>query len=149
MNVFPIRVPPLRERTGDIPLLVWTFLEEFSSRMGKKITRVSRRTMDALQRQPWPGNVRQLRNVIEHGAIITTGETLRIPAFDEATPGATAPMTLADAEREFIVQALERKGWRIKGPKGAATELGLKPGTLYGRMKKLGIQPLRQTEDGS
>ena len=149
LNVFPIRVPPLRERTEDIPLLVWTFLEEFSSRMGKKITQVSRKTMDTLQRQSWPGNVRQLRNVIEHGAIITTGETLKIPAFDEATAHATVPMTLAEAEREFIVRALERTNWRIKGPKGAAMELGLNPGTLYGRMKKLGIQPRRQTKDNS
>jgi len=149
LNVFPIRVPPLRERTEDIPLLVWTFLEEFSSRMGKKIIQVPRKTMDVLQRHAWPGNVRQLRNVIEHGAIITTGETLKIPAFDEATTPAAVPMTLAEAEREFIVRALERTGWRIKGPKGAAAELGLNPGTLYGRMKKLGIQSRRQTEDKS
>ena len=72
--MFPIRVPPLRERPEDIPLLVWTFLEEFSARMGKRITQVPRKTMEALQRQPWPGNVRELRNVIEHGAIVTTGE---------------------------------------------------------------------------
>ena len=149
LNVFPIRVPPLRERTEDIPILVWTFLEEFSSRMGKKIIQVPRKTMDVLQRHPWPGNVRQLRNVIEHGAIITTGETLKIPAFDEATTQATVPMTLAEAEREFIVRALERTNWRIKGPKGAATELGLNPGTLYGRMKKLGIQSRRPAEDNS
>ena len=79
-------MPPLRERAEDIPLLVWTFLEEFSSRMGKKITQVPRKTMEALQRHPWPGNVRELRNVIEHGAIITTGDTLRVPMLDEAAP---------------------------------------------------------------
>ena len=73
LNVFPILVPPLRERAEDIPLLVWAFLEEFCARMGKKITQVPRRTMEALQRYPWPGNVRELRNVIEHGAIVTTG----------------------------------------------------------------------------
>ena len=76
LNVFPIRVPPLRERAEDIPLLVWAFLEEFSARMGKKITQVPRKTMEALQRHAWPGNVRELRNVIEHGAILTTGDTL-------------------------------------------------------------------------
>ena len=86
LNVFPIRVPPLRERAEDIPLLVWAFLEEFSSRMGKKITQVPRKTMEALQRHPWPGNVRELRNVIEHGAIVTTGDTLRVPMLDEAAP---------------------------------------------------------------
>ena len=133
-------MPPLRERAEDIPLLVWTFLEEFSSRMGKKITQVPRKTMEALQRHPWPGNVRELRNVIEHGAIITTGDTLRIPMLDEAAPVAAPQQTLADAEREHILRALERTGWHIKGPKGAAAALGLNPATLYSRMKKLGIR---------
>ena len=88
LNVFPIRVPPLRERAEDIPLLVWTLLEEFSVRMGKKITQVPRTTMEALQRRPWRGNVRELRNVIEHGAIITEGDTLRVPLLDERLAGA-------------------------------------------------------------
>jgi len=148
LNVFPIRVPPLRDRAEDIPLLVWAFLEEFSSRMGKKITQVPRRTMDALQRHPWPGNVRELRNVVEHGAIITVGETLRIPVLDEAAPAAPA-MTLAEVEREHILRRLESTGWHIKGPKGAAAQLGLNPATLYSRMKKLGIRTRRQGEDGS
>ena len=140
LNVFPIRVPPLRERAEDIPLLVWTFLEEFSARMGKKITQVPRKTMEALQRHPWPGNVRELRNVIEHGAILTTGDTLRVPMLDDAAPVGAPPPTLADSERELILRALERAGWRIKGPKGAAAALGLNPSTLYSRMKKLGIR---------
>ena len=148
LNVFPIRVPPLRERAQDIPLLVWTFIEEFSSRMGKTITRVPRRTMEALQRHPWPGNVRELRNVIEHGAILTTGETLRVPLLDDAAPvRATAP-TLADSERELILRALETTRWRIKGPRGAAAALGLHPSTLYSRMRKLGIRPSGPAEDG-
>ncbi len=149
LNVFPIRVPPLRERAEDIPLLVWTFLEEISSRMGKKITQVPRKTMETLQRHPWPGNVRELRNVIEHGAILTTGDTLRVPVLDDAAPGAAPPQTLADAQREHILRALERTSWHVKGPRGAAAELGLNPATLYSRMKKLGIQPRRQTEGGS
>jgi len=140
LNVFPIRMPPLRERPEDIPLLVWAFLEDFSSRMGKKITQVPRATMEALQRQPWPGNVRELRNVIEHGAIITTGDTLRVGMLGDAVPGAAPSQSLADAEREHIVRALEKTSWRIKGPKGAATALGLNPATLYSRMKKLGIR---------
>jgi PAS domain S-box-containing protein len=149
LNVFPIRVPPLRERTEDIPLLVWNFLEEFSTRMGKKITQVPRKTMDALVRHPWPGNVRELRNVIEHAAILATGDTLRMPALgDEAPVGAPAP-TLADSERELILRALEQRGWRIKGPKGAAAALGLNPSTLYSRMKKLGIRPPGTVGDGS
>jgi formate hydrogenlyase transcriptional activator len=140
LSVFPIQVPPLRDRPEDIPLLVWRFLEEFSSRMGKKITQVPRKTMEALRRHSWPGNVRELRNVIEHGAIITSGDTLRIPLLDEAAPVATHPKTLADAEREHILRALEKAHWHIKGPKGAAAELGLNPATLYSRMKKLGIR---------
>jgi formate hydrogenlyase transcriptional activator len=140
LNVFPIRMPSLRERAEDIPLLVWTFLEEFCSRMGKKITRVPRTTMEALQRQPWPGNTRELRNVIEHGAIITTGPSLRLPDLGDAGSRAPLAQTLADAEREHILGALEITRWRIKGPNGAAVRLGLNPSTLYSRMRKLGIR---------
>jgi PAS domain S-box-containing protein len=147
LRVFPISVPPLRERAEDIPLLVWRFLEDFSSRMGKKITQVPRKTMEALQRHPWPGNVRELRNVIEHGAIVTTGNTLRVPLLDEAAPAATAE-TLADVEREHVLRVLGRTGWHIKGPRGAAAVLGLKPATLYSRMKKLGIDPSHRSEHG-
>jgi PAS domain S-box-containing protein len=147
LNVFPIRMPPLRERPQDIPLLVWDFLADFSTRMGKKITQVPRPTMDALQRYAWPGNVRELRNVIEHGAIITRGETLRIPLLDDSPPGAAPPQTMADAEREHVLKVLERTRWRIKGPTGAAAALGLKPSTLYGRMKKLGIPLRRESEN--
>jgi formate hydrogenlyase transcriptional activator len=145
LNVFPIRVPPLRERAEDIPLLVWSFLEEFSSRMGKKITKVPHTAMDALQRRPWPGNVRELRNVIEHAAILSSGPVLMVPLLEAAAPGAL-PQTLADAEREHILRMLERAGWRIKGPQGAAAALGLKPSTLYSRMKKLGLGP-RQADE--
>ncbi len=147
LNVFPLRVPPLRERTEDIPLLVWTFLEEFSSRMGKKITQVPRKTMDALMRHPWPGNVRELRNVIEHAAILTTGETLMVPRLGDDSPGAALPQTLADLERHHILRTLDTTGWRIKGPNGAAVVLGLNPATLYSRMKKLGIKSRRESEN--
>ena len=149
LNVFPIRVPPLRERAGDIPVLVWTFLEELSSRMGKKITQVPRKTMELLQRHPWPGNVRELRNVIEHGAILTTGDTLRVPMLDDAAPASAPPRTLADSERELIVRALENTHWHIKGPRGAAAALGLNPSTLYSRMKKLGIRTPAPAENDS
>jgi transcriptional regulator with GAF, ATPase, and Fis domain len=140
LSVFPIRVPPLRERVEDIPLLVWAFLEQACARMGRKITRIPRTTMDVLQRRPWPGNVRELKNVIEHGAIVTAGDTLQVPAVADAAPGSAPPQTLAEAEREHILRTLERTEWRIKGSAGAAAELGLKPSTLYGRMKKLGIE---------
>jgi PAS domain S-box-containing protein len=147
LSVFPIRMPPLRERPEDIPLLVWDFLEDFASRMGKRITQVPRATMEALQRHQWPGNVRELRNVIEHGTIITAGETLRLPLLDGAVPDSAPPQTLAEAEREHILRVLETTAWRIKGPKGAAATLGLNPATLYSRMKKLGVRLRGQTED--
>jgi len=141
LNVFPIQLPPLRERTDDIPSLVWAILAELNARMGKKITQVPRKTLEALQHHRWPGNVRELRNVLENGAIVTTGDTLRVPLL-EATPSvALAPQTLADAERALIVQALERAGWHVRGRNGAAAGLGLNPSTLRSRMKKLGIQP--------
>jgi transcriptional regulator with GAF, ATPase, and Fis domain len=148
LNVFPIRVPPLRERAEDIPLLVWSFVEEFAARMGRKITKVPRKTMEAFQRHPWPGNVRELRNVIEHGAIVSVGDTLNVPTLEHAAPAAPPPQTLADSERGHILRALERTGWRIKGPQGAAVQLGLKPSTLYSRMQKLGIPHRRQKESG-
>ena len=138
LNVFPIRIPPLRERQEDIPQLVWTILGELNARMGKRITQVSRKTMEALQRQSWPGNVRELRNVLEHSAIVTAGETLAPPTFEDARPAAGG-QTLAESERDHILGVLERTGWRIKGAQGAAEVLGLKRGTLYGRMRKLGI----------
>ena len=148
VNVFPIRVPPLRERAEDIPLLVWTFLEEFSSRMGKKISRVPQRTMDALQRYRWPGNVRELRNVIERAAIVSSGDVLQVEVLDLGAAVEAPPTTMADTERAAIRRALEASGWRIKGPQGAAAQLGHKPSTLYGRMKKLGIRlPGREAEE--
>ncbi len=147
LNVFPIRVPPLRQRAEDIPLLVWAFLEEFSSRMSKKITQVPRKTMEMLQRHAWPGNIRELRNVIEHSTIITTGDILRVPMLEQASPEALPVQTLADSERDHIVKALEKTGWRIKGLNGAATLLGLNPSTLYGRMRKLGIPNHRRKNE--
>jgi formate hydrogenlyase transcriptional activator len=146
LNVFPIHVPPLRQRAEDIPPLVWGFLRDLCARMGKKITQVPRSTMEALQRAPWPGNVRELRNVIEYGAIVTTGDTLVVPMLAEASPMAARPQTLTDIERAHILRALESTGWRIKGPKGAAAALGINYGTLYGRMKKLGIRRQPQPE---
>jgi len=117
--------------------------------MGRRITQVPRATMEALQRRQWPGNVRELRNVIEHGAIITKGDTLRIPLPDEGPAEAAPLQTMAEAERQHIARVLESTGWRIKGPRGAAAVLGLNPATLYSRMKKLGLKSRRQGEDPS
>ena len=139
LNVFPIRVPPLRERRDDIPSLVWALLNELNARMGKKITQVPRKTMDTLQRHAWPGNVRELRNVLEHAAIVASGATLRVPMVEGGAPGTAVAEELADVERAHILRVLEQKGWRVKGPDGAAAALGLNPSTLRSRMVKLGI----------
>jgi formate hydrogenlyase transcriptional activator len=146
LNVFPIKIAPLRERVEDIPLLVWSFLEEFSTRMGKKITQIPRKAMDTLERYSWPGNIRELRNVIERSVIISSGETLWVPPFQEFQQ-ISRPVTLAEHEREHILRTLELTKWHIKGPYGAANQLGLKPSTLYTRMRKLGI-PNQHQRDG-
>ncbi len=147
LNVFPIHVPPLRERVEDIPLLVFAFLEEFSARMGKRITKVPRKVMESLERHHWPGNIRELRNVVEHGLILSSGDTLKIPALNDSPETTRVPLTLAETERAHIVKTLGRTGWRIKGPHGAAKLLDLNPATLYSRMRKLGI-PNRREKDG-
>lgn len=146
LKVFPIEIPPLRERVSDIPLLVFAFMEEFSKRMGKKITKVPRRAMQALQEHSWPGNVRELRNVIEHSVILSSGEVLKLSVLGDTPTPQPQPQTLAEAEREHILRTLESTAWRIKGPHGAAPRLGLQPSTLYSRMQKLGIPHRRQKD---
>jgi len=140
LNVFPIAVPPLRERREDIPLLVWTFAKQFGNMLGKPVERIPQETMEALLCYPWPGNIRELRNVIERAIILSESSTLRVPVGPAAGPLADAPTTLADAERQHILAALNQSGWRIRGLDGAAALLGLKPTTLESRIKKLGLQ---------
>jgi PAS domain S-box-containing protein len=147
LNVFPIEVPPLRERQDDIPLLVEVFVREFSGKMGKKILTVSKRTMEALLRYPWPGNIRELRNVVEHGVIISSGNTLELP-LPQGVAGevSSRSLSLAEAEQQHILEILKATGWRIKGPRGAAAMLEVKPSNLYAKMKRLGI-PTRREKD--
>jgi transcriptional regulator with GAF, ATPase, and Fis domain len=140
LNVFPITVPPLRERGEDIPLLVWTFGKQFGQALGKPVERIPQATMDALRHYPWPGNIRELRNVIERAVILSESSTLQVPTGSSAVPGAAVPPTLAASEREQILAALDKTGWRIRGPAGAAALLGLKPTTLESRIKKLGLK---------
>jgi PAS domain S-box-containing protein len=140
LNVFPITIPPLRDRPDDIPALVWSFVDEFSSLFGKKIESISKDSMRDLQRYPWPGNVRELRNVIERAVIVSTGRLLTVPApkVGERSVPQTA-MTLTALEVEHIRAVLEATNWRIRGNGGAAERLGLKPTTLESRMARLGI----------
>ena len=141
LNVFPIAVPPLRERGEDIPLLVWTFAKQFGQALGKPVERIPQATMDALRAYPWPGNIRELRNVLERAVILSDSSTLQVPVGAAALPGAVVPPpTLAATERTQILAALEQTGWRIRGPAGAAALLGLKPTTLESRIQKLGLQ---------
>ena len=139
LNVFPITIPPLRERKEDIAPLVWVFVGEFSEKMGKRITSIARRSMEALQRHPWPGNVRELRNLIERTMIQATGSTLNVQLPSRTSRPAAEGRTLADVDRQHIVEVLEQTGWRVRGSGGAAEILGLKPSTLEARMSKLGI----------
>jgi len=146
LNVFHIEVPPLRERLDDIPLLVWTFVNEFAEKMGKKIQTVPKRTMEALQRYHWPGNVRELRNVIEHAVIVSTSDILKVKLPQDPRAATSRILTLKDTERQHITKVLDRTNWRIKGPHGAAELLGLKPSTLYTKMNKLGIPTSRNKD---
>jgi transcriptional regulator with GAF, ATPase, and Fis domain len=140
LNVFPIQVPPLRERVEDIPVLVWRFVEEFSRAFGKRIDAIPRETMTALQRYAWPGNIRELRNVVERAMIVATGRQLTI-ALPAASAAANRRSTrLADVEKEHIRSVLDSAAWRVRGPGGAADRLGLKPTTLETRMAKLGLK---------
>ena len=127
LNVFPIAVPPLRERGEDIPLLVWTFAKQFGQALGKPVERIPQATMDALRAYPWPGNIRELRNVIERAVILRDSSTLQVPVGTAVGPGAAGPPTLAATERTQILAALTQTGWRVRGPAGAAALLGLKP----------------------
>ena len=150
LNVFPIRVPALRERPEDIPLLVRHFVQQFSRRSSKHIDTIPSEVMSSLVRYHWPGNIRELQNVIERAVILSPGPGLQVPV-EELDKRSSAPQTspesgtsirslLADTERRQILHALERTNWIVAGPNGAAAQLGIKRSTLQSRMQKLGIR---------
>jgi transcriptional regulator with GAF, ATPase, and Fis domain len=144
LNVFPITVPPLRDRREDIPLLVTTFAKDIVRTLGKTIDAIPRSTLAELQRYSWPGNVRELRNVVERALIVCRGSTLHFDLPAQAGPSAVAGpsqnRTLEEVERQHILAVLEETGWRVSGKRGAAAVLGLNRSTLESRMKKLGIK---------
>jgi transcriptional regulator with GAF, ATPase, and Fis domain len=143
LTIFPIALPPLRDRREDIPQLVWFFITRHQRRMGRQIKRVPRAAMESLQRYDWPGNLRELQNVVERAMIRSKGEVLEIdegfdgPGRRAATP--SGDRTLATVERAHIEAVLDECDWRINGPGHAAEKLGLHPNTVRFRMKKLGI----------
>jgi transcriptional regulator with GAF, ATPase, and Fis domain len=139
LNVFPISVPPLRERGEDIAALVWAFVEELGMKMGKSIESIPRRTMQELQAYPWPGNVRELRNVIERAMILSKGSNLQVEVPRISDSKTRPNLTLDEFEREYILEVMAKTEWRVSGKNGAAEILGLKPTTLESRMAKLGI----------
>jgi formate hydrogenlyase transcriptional activator len=144
LNVFPIEVPPLRERVEDVPLLVSHFARHFAQRMGKVIEAIPAQTMESLKKHTWPGNIRELQNLIERAVILSAGSVLQVPLEHLRNPAVHVThkgnlRTLADAEREHILAALKEADWVLSGPGGAAVRLGINRSTLQFRMGKLGI----------
>jgi formate hydrogenlyase transcriptional activator len=142
LNVFPIMLPPLRQRREDIPLLVAHFVDLFGRRMGKQIEHIPAETLSALSLYDWPGNIRELQNFIERSVILSPGAVLRPPLQELKKSPTTAPpeaVTLEEAERDHICKTLQATRWVVAGPDGAASRLGIKRSTLYFRMQKLGI----------
>jgi transcriptional regulator with GAF, ATPase, and Fis domain len=145
LNVFPIICPPLRERKEDIPLLVKHFCQKHEGKIGKKINNVSPAVMKVLMEYNWPGNIRELENIIERALILSKGDTLEygdwlpMPKEDDIKTSSDKLLPLEEMERQHIIAALEKTNWKVSGEKGAAKILGLNPTTLEARMKKMGI----------
>jgi formate hydrogenlyase transcriptional activator len=139
LNVFPVDVPPLRERPEDIPLFVRQFVDEYAEMFGKHVDLVTPANMLSLQHYPWPGNIRELRNVVERAMVVAKGPQLSIPVPAPMATAATRSVKLVDVQKAHIRSVLESVGWRIRGAGGAADRLGLRPTTLETRMAKLGI----------
>jgi formate hydrogenlyase transcriptional activator len=158
LNVFPVRVPPLRERPEDIPLLVRHFVQQFARRINRNIETIPSEAMSTLVHYHWPGNIRELQNVIERAVIVSTGPVLRVPLDDMRTRVASPDVSngdqtsedagkmrdlLKEAERKQILAALRQTNWVVAGPNGAAAVLGLKRSTLQAHMQRLGIRVSR------
>jgi formate hydrogenlyase transcriptional activator len=141
LSVFPIEIPPLRDRADDIPVLAWHFVNKYARRMNKRIEKILPEDMEALVNHGWPGNVRELQNVVERSVVVSTGTTLALsrPTETKQLDSRPASPTLAEAERELILQVLQNTHWVLGGPHGAAVRLGVKRTTLLYKMRRLGI----------
>jgi formate hydrogenlyase transcriptional activator len=145
LNVFPIRIPPLRERPEDIPLLVRYFAQKYGRRMEKQIESIPATALKKLSSWHWPGNIRELENFIERAVILTHGSALEVPVAELKRAGGSVPMPSLreSSERDEIVRVLRETNGRVAGPNGAATRMGIKRTTLISRMKKWGVDPRR------
>jgi formate hydrogenlyase transcriptional activator len=142
LNVFPLTVPALRDRREDIPLLVRYFVQKFACRMDKTIDTIPTEAVTTLRRYDWPGNIRELENLIERAVILTQGSALAVPLAElkpRSRDGIPTPATLEETEREHIIRILKSTEWVIGGPTGAAAQLGMKRTTLQSKMQRLGI----------
>lgn len=144
LNVFPIHCPPLRERKEDIPFLVKHFCQKYESKIAKKVTTIPSRVMDALTAYDWPGNIRELENIMERAMILSRDGAIQygdwMPMAKEVESIKSKPLRLDDVEKEHIMEVLRQTNWKVSGERGAARILGLNPTTLEARMKKLGIK---------
>ncbi|MDD2737116.1 MAG: sigma 54-interacting transcriptional regulator [Desulfuromonadaceae bacterium] len=140
LNVFPISVPPLRERKEDIPLLIWAIVKELGQTFGKTFESIPKKNMDSLELYSWPGNIRELRNVIERAMILNNGPNLVVEVLNGSEEIAPISYSLKNVERRHILSTLDKTGWRVRGKNGAADLMGLPPSTLTSKMKKLGIK---------
>jgi formate hydrogenlyase transcriptional activator len=149
LNVFPIEIPPLRERPEDIPVLVGYFAHDCARRLRRTVRCIPSATMDALVRYSWPGNIRELQNLIERAVILSSGDLLRVPLseIDDASKTSASQQTLEEAERAHVLAALKRSRWVLSGPRGAANRLGIPRTTLQFLMKKLGIERPPETDE--
>jgi formate hydrogenlyase transcriptional activator len=139
LNVFPVAIPPLRHRVEDIPMLVAHFVNKYAERMAKRIRKITSDSMEALVRHPWPGNIRELQNLIERAVILTNGDVLQVSALPSSAGIQAEPVTLAEAERDHILNALRESNWVVGGAAGAAARLGVKRTTLISKMHKRGL----------
>ncbi|MBU1653037.1 sigma 54-interacting transcriptional regulator, partial [bacterium] len=144
LSVFPIEIPPLRDRVEDIPILTEHFVKKYSLKVGKTIDRIPRKTIQDLLQYHWPGNVRELENVIERAVILTEGTTLHVEELQQKVPSGSSGSgnNLKEIERDHILKVLNESNWIIEGARGAAEKLGLAPSTLRDRMKRLKIRKL-------
>ena len=140
LNVFPISILPLRERSDDIPPLVWAFVKQYEKKLGKRIDRIAHRSMEDMVRYPWPGNARELRNIVEHAMITSGGGKLHLRLPDQTSGNISVSGSLQEVERGHVLRVLAETGWRIAGKGGAAEILGMKRTTLLSKMKKLGLK---------